>query len=89
MARIANHPARRRIALSVHGTIRQEGDLADPIWPLPEMIAALSGPIAGAWIYHVTRTPERVGPAAHGHRLAGEVAGAGGAHTRIQKTGPS
>ena len=36
------HPSRGRIALKVNGRIRQEGDLGQMIWKVPEMIAYLS-----------------------------------------------
>ncbi|SHE77062.1 fumarylacetoacetate hydrolase family protein, partial [Acidocella aminolytica] len=35
-ASAVGHPAAGRIALSVNGQIRQEGDLADQIWPVPD-----------------------------------------------------
>ena len=36
------HPATGRIALSINDTIRQEGDLAEMIWPVAAIIAAAS-----------------------------------------------
>ena len=35
-------PCSGRIALSVNGALRQQGDLADLIWPVPELLARLS-----------------------------------------------
>ncbi|MBG6214464.1 MAG: fumarylacetoacetate hydrolase family protein [Cryobacterium sp.] len=36
------HPTAARIWLDVDGETRQDGDLADQIWPVPDVIAALS-----------------------------------------------
>lgn len=36
------HPATGRIALTVNGAIRQDGDLAEMIWDVPEVIAYVS-----------------------------------------------
>jgi len=36
------HPDQGRVALSVNGTLRQEGDLNQMIWKVPEMISYLS-----------------------------------------------
>ena len=36
------HPQAGRIHLSVNGQLRQQGDLADMIWSVPEVIANLS-----------------------------------------------
>lgn len=36
------HPSSGRIALTVNGALRQEGDLNQMIWKVPEMIAVLS-----------------------------------------------
>jgi fumarylpyruvate hydrolase len=80
----AGHPASGRIALSVNRKIRQEGDLADQIWPVPEIIAALSSLVAlapGDLVF--TGTPEGVGPLLRGDVVAGEIAGVGSVHTRI------
>src|SRR5271165_1125568 len=38
---VIGHPAAGRIALTVDGQIRQAGDLADQIWSVEEIIAAL------------------------------------------------
>ena len=40
------HPATGRIALNVNGASRQVGDLADQIWPVPDIIATLSKLVA-------------------------------------------
>jgi hypothetical protein len=36
------HPTKGRVVLSVNGKIKQEGDLNQMIWKVPEMIAYLS-----------------------------------------------
>ncbi|MGQ3047823.1 MAG: fumarylacetoacetate hydrolase family protein [Niveispirillum sp.] len=67
-----------RIALSVNGELRQEGDLAEMIWTVPEIIAELSRFITllpGDLIF--TGTPAGVGPIQRGDRLDGVVAGIG------------
>jgi fumarylpyruvate hydrolase len=67
-----------RIALSVNGEVRQEGDLAEMIWTVPEIIAELSRFITllpGDLIF--TGTPAGVGPIQRGDRLDGVVAGIG------------
>ena len=78
------HPSKGSITLKVNGQIRQQGDLADQIWPLPEIIAALSKLVRlapGDLIF--TGTPEGVGPLQRGDVLEGEIAGIGFVRTRI------
>lgn len=72
------HPARGRIALRVNGEVRQQADLSDLAWKVPELIAHLST------LYRLrpgdvimTGTPAGVGPVRPGDRLEGEVAGVG------------
>lgn len=72
------HPARGRIVLRVNGEVRQEADLADLAWTVPELIAHLST------LYRLrpgdvimTGTPAGVGPVRPGDRLEGEVEGTG------------
>jgi fumarylpyruvate hydrolase len=68
----------------VNGQTRQDGDLADQIWPVPEIIAALSRLITlapGDLIF--TGTPEGVGPLARGDAVVGEIEGVGTVSTRI------
>ncbi len=70
------HPARGRIWLSVNGTLRQEGDLSEMIWTVPEIIAELSTLFelaAGDLIF--TGTPAGVGALNPGDRLEGGVDG--------------
>jgi len=70
------HPAAGAIWLEVNGERRQEGDLAQMIWTLPEVIAHLSGLFVlapGDVIF--TGTPAGVGPTRPGDRLHGAVEG--------------
>jgi fumarylpyruvate hydrolase len=72
------HPAKGKIWVKVNGTTKQEGDLADMIWNVPDTIAYLSGLVelaAGDLIY--TGTPEGVGPVVAGDRMDGHVDGVG------------
>lgn len=72
------HPRKGRIALSVNGQPRQEGDLADMIWSVGEIVSNLSH------YYHLqpgdlimTGTPEGVGPVLSSDRLHGSIEGVG------------
>ncbi|EWM44606.1 fumarylacetoacetate (FAA) hydrolase family protein [Bordetella holmesii 70147] len=40
------HPQKGRIWLDVNGSVRQQGDLAELIWSVPEVIAAISRSVA-------------------------------------------
>ena len=66
------------ISLRVNGELRQNGDLGDMIWSIPEIIADLSTYYhlqPGDLIY--TGTPEGVGPVQPGDRLEGRIDGVG------------
>ena len=69
-------PASGRIALSLNGQPRQEGDLAQMIWSPAETVAALSRffTLASGDII-LTGTPAGVGPVRQGDRLRAEAAG--------------
>ena len=71
-------PPQGRIALAVNGQVRQDGQLADMIWNVPEIVAEASRLwtlAPGDLIF--TGTPEGVGPLAPGDRVEGEVEGVG------------
>lgn len=71
-------PPQGRIALSVNGELRQEGQVADMIWNIAEVISEASKLwtlAPGDLIF--TGTPEGVGPIAPGDRVSGEVEGVG------------
>ena len=72
------HPSSGAISLSVNGELRQEGDLAQQIWKVPETIAYLSTLVElrpGDLI--MTGTPSGVGRVVPGDRLEGHVDGVG------------
>jgi len=67
-----------RIALSINGALKQEGEIADMIWSVEEVLVE-AGKLwtleAGDLIF--TGTPEGVGPVARGDRVEGSVEGVG------------
>lgn len=72
------HPEKARIWLKVNGEIRQDADIADMIWNLPETIAHLSQSYElkpGDLI--LTGTPAGVGPVERGDVITGGVEGIG------------
>jgi fumarylpyruvate hydrolase len=72
------HPAQGAVWLKVNGEPRQNGDLNQLIWKVPEMIAHLSGLFelrAGDLIF--SGTPAGVGPVKRGDVLHGGVDGVG------------
>lgn len=72
------HPERGRIWLEVNGKLRQEGDVGDMIWRVPEIVAELATWFeleAGDLIF--TGTPAGVGPLQPGDRVRGGVDGVG------------
>lgn len=80
MHRVADvgHPERGAIGLSVNGAPRQSGDLADMIWPVPELIAELSAHfVLAAGDVILTGTPEGVGAVFPGERLEAAIEGIG------------
>ncbi|MFD1341111.1 fumarylacetoacetate hydrolase family protein [Litorisediminicola beolgyonensis] len=75
---------RGAIRTYVNGALRQDGDLSEMIWSVPEIIAALSRSIAllpGDVI--LTGTPAGVGALARGDSCAVEIAGLGRIENRI------
>ncbi len=78
------HPDRGKVTLTVNGALRQEGDLNQLIWKVPEMIAYLSGYFtlaAGDLI--MSGTPSGVGAVARGDTLAAHVEGIGDLTVRV------
>ena len=73
------HPDHGRITLKVNGELRQEGDLNQMIWKVPEMISYLSEffELAPGDVI-MSGTPSGVGPVNRGDRMEIEVAGLGG-----------
>lgn len=72
------HPDRGRIWLAVDGETRQDGDLADLIWPVRDIVAFCSRSVAlkpGDLIF--TGTPAGVGPVSAGEEITGGVDGLG------------
>jgi fumarylpyruvate hydrolase len=72
------HPTEARLWLEVNGTPRQDGNINQLIWNIPETIACLSGLFTlapGDLIY--TGTPAGVGAIARGDLLKGGVDGIG------------
>jgi len=77
-ASTTGHPESGRVWLEVNGELRQEGDLNQLIWKIPEMISYLSGLFelaAGDVIF--SGTPAGVGPVERGDKLTGGVDGIG------------
>ena len=78
------HPSQGRIELKVNGELRQEGDLDQMIWKVPEMIAYLSQYFAlAAGDVILSGTPAGVGPVARGDRLEAMVEGVGSLSARV------
>jgi fumarylpyruvate hydrolase len=78
------HPAKGRIHLTVNGAVRQDGDLEQLIWSVPEIIAKLSAQVAlAAGDVIFTGTPSGVGALGPGDKLEGTVAGVGSINVTI------
>src|SRR6202047_3920097 len=72
------HPSKGRIALKANGKLRQEGDLAQMIWNVPEVIGKLSEMVAlAAGDIIMTGTPSGVAATVAGDKLACEIEGVG------------
>ncbi len=72
------HPTRGAVWLRINGEPRQEGDLDQQIWRVPETISYLSTLVTlrpGDLI--MTGTPKGVGPVEPGDRLEGHIDGVG------------
>ncbi|UWP88737.1 fumarylacetoacetate hydrolase family protein [Aliiroseovarius crassostreae] len=82
------HPISGRIALSVNGETRQEADLSDMIWSVPDVISFLSEMVRlqpGDLI--MTGTPAGVGQLVPGDVCRVEIAGLGQLTNRIAPPG--
>lgn len=78
------HPAKGTLTATVNGEARQEGDLADMIWSVPEIIAHLSQWFVlapGDLIF--TGTPAGVGELKRGDVVIGAIEGLGQLEVRI------
>ncbi len=78
------HPANGRVELRVNGDLRQQGDLNQMIWKVPEMIAYLSEYFdlaAGDVI--LSGTPAGVGPVSRGDRLEISISGLGSLEVNV------
>jgi fumarylpyruvate hydrolase len=67
-----------KITISVNGVVKQDGELADMIWNVAEIIAKCSE----LWTLQpgdliFTGTPDGVGPLVKGDKVVGDVEGAG------------
>jgi fumarylpyruvate hydrolase len=72
------HPSKGRIALKVNGQVRQDGNLDQMIWTVPEIISKLSEMVALApGDIIMTGTPSGVAATVAGDKLEGEVEGVG------------
>jgi fumarylpyruvate hydrolase len=72
------HPSKGRIWLSVNGVVKQDADLSELIWSVPEIISIASRSIAlkpGDLIY--TGTPAGVGPVHREETMIGGIDGLG------------
>jgi fumarylpyruvate hydrolase len=78
------HPTKGRIALTVNGAVKQEGDINQMIWNVPEIISKLSeqfGLAAGDII--LTGTPAGVSALSVGDKLEGTIEGVGSVSVTI------
>ncbi len=78
------HPNAGKLTLKVNGEVRQEGDIAEMIWDVPNLIANLSGYVTlkpGDLIF--TGTPAGVAAVVRGDRLEGEIEGVAKVRTTI------
>ena len=79
------HPSRARIWLQVNGQVKQDADIAQMIWSVPEQIAFLSQHYtleAGDLI--MTGTPAGVGAAKPGDELIAAIDGLAELRVKIQ-----
>ncbi|WP_101341608.1 fumarylacetoacetate hydrolase family protein [Cereibacter azotoformans] len=78
------HSQAGRIALTVNGDLRQEGDLNQMIWKVPEMIAVLSRHFAlAAGDVILTGTPAGVGAVVRGDVMEAHIDGLGALRVEV------
>ena len=78
------HPGKGAIKLTVNGAVKQDADLAELIWSVPEIISILSHSIALApGDLVMTGTPAGVGPLVPGDVCVVEIQGLGRIKTPI------
>ena len=78
----AGHPVSAEIICTVNGDIRQEANISDMLWSVPEIIAHLSAAVAlapGDLI--MTGTPSGVGEVKRGETVSVSIAGLGSVTT--------
>jgi fumarylpyruvate hydrolase len=78
------HPSRGRIWLAVNGTVKQDADISQLIWSVPEVIAFVSASMElapGDLIF--TGTPAGVGPLVAGDTVSGGIDGLGTIDIRV------
>jgi len=72
------HPKKGRITLKCNGKVRQDGDLDQMIWNVPDIISKLSEMVAlEAGDIIMTGTPSGVAATVAGDKLECEVEGVG------------
>jgi fumarylpyruvate hydrolase len=78
------HPDAGAIWLKVNGEMRQQGDMNQMIWKVPEMIAYLSRlfELAPGDLI-MTGTPSGVGPVSRGDQMHGFAEGIGEIHCKV------
>ena len=77
-ASVIGHPAKGRIVLKANGKVRQDGDLNQMIWNVPEIISKLSEMVELAPCDIImTGTPSGVAATVAGDKLECEVEGVG------------
>jgi fumarylpyruvate hydrolase len=78
------HPSKGRITLKVNGKLRQDGDLNQMIWNVPEIISKLSEMVELApGDIIMTGTPSGVAATVAGDKIECEVEGVGTLHVSI------
>ncbi|ETX16178.1 fumarylacetoacetase [Roseivivax halodurans JCM 10272] len=78
------HPSEGRVELKVNGELKQEGDLNQMIWKVPEMISYLSRyfELAPGDVI-LSGTPAGVGPVQKGDEMVAHVGGIGDLTVRV------